>query len=71
MEGNFGRCKLWRIHYKNTFGEINFVLYIVLNKVAILAEEALANLWSFTKSANVSPSKVTLYTVCDKYNILQ
>ena len=39
IEGNFGGCKRWRIHYKNTFGEINFgkfehlECYLVLNKV--------------------------------------
>jgi len=24
MEGNIGGLQLWQIHYRNTFGEINF-----------------------------------------------
>ena len=55
IEGKFGGCKLWQIRYKNTVGEINFGDYNVVSiEQSILAEETLANLWSFTKSANVS-----------------
>ena len=54
MEGNFGGCKLWRICYKSTVGEINFGEFEFSIEQSILAEETLTNLWSFTKSANVS-----------------
>ena len=61
MEGDFGGCKLWRIHYKNTFGKINFEHFIVLNKVALLKK-----LWQINGHLSnppmFPPSKVFLYT---------
>ena len=36
IEGNFGRGKLWQIHYKNIFGEINFGEFIHFSKQKIL-----------------------------------
>ena len=37
-------------------------MLLVSNEVS-LTEETLVNLWSFTKFTNVSPAKVSLYTV--------
>ena len=38
-------------------------MFVMLEQ-SILAEETLANLWSFTKSANVSTLQISLHTVC-------
>ena len=47
IEGHFGGCKLWRISYKNTFGDIIFDKFDWLFNVeqGRFAEETLANLW--------------------------
>ena len=63
MEENFGGCRLWGIHYKNTLGKktlgnMNLIMVLVLH-IVFLAEETSANLWSFTKFA-----KVSLYMAC-------
>ena len=56
--GNFGGCKLWRIRYKNTFGEINFgkfehlYCYLVLNKV--FWQKKLWQIYGRSQSVNVS-----------------
>ena len=58
MERNLGECKLQQIHYKNTFGKLNLGKFNIVNiEQSVLAEETL---WSFTKSANVSFSRVSL-----------
>ena len=68
IEGNFGGCKLWRIYYKNTVGEINFgkferlLCYLVLNKVFWLKK-----VWRIyghlPNPPMFPPSKVSLHTV--------